>query len=265
MARLAVREPMPCRRAATDRRTARALVLLLAMALVPAGAPATAEATADGPDFLRFVLPDGERAVRMLAGPGPGHGGVAQLRTDRDGLRNFGCVGGLGLAEWAGASEAERLAARARRWCRVGLGSTIGWLPGASLIEGGDTGAFHGGGALAQLAGTRWRAVPILPDTAPRQGEHVPWLRFDGADVTGFSGCNTLSGRYDEGGDGAVRPLRFGPVAMTRRACMGHPAEIEHRLTAALSGTVEAIATERLLGLFDAQGVLLGLFERQQD
>ena len=85
------------------------------------------------------------------------------------------------------------------------------------------------------LTNTYWRLTHLggtqaLPDMSSRQ----PHLRFDGARVTGATGCNTLGGSYEQTGDG----LRFGPLATTRMACVEAARnQQEQQFTAALAAT----------------------------
>jgi len=70
------------------------------------------------------------------------------------------------------------------------------------------------------LVETHWRLTEIdgkpLPAERGSREAHI-LLSREGARVTGFAGCNTLSGSYTRpSGDG----LHFGPLAMTRMACL---------------------------------------------
>ena len=60
----------------------------------------------------------------------------------------------------------------------------------------------------------------------------APWLEFirEGR-LSGFTGCNLLSGGWRmEGGQ-----IRIGPLATTKRGCLGPEGDIERRVLAALS------------------------------
>jgi heat shock protein HslJ len=76
------------------------------------------------------------------------------------------------------------------------------------------------------LDGTRWLGVAegSLESMRPR-------LEFGGGGrLTGFTGCNPLTGTWRmEGGE-----VRFGPIATTKRACLGAAGEIEGRFNAAM-------------------------------
>jgi heat shock protein HslJ len=80
----------------------------------------------------------------------------------------------------------------------------------------------------APLAGTRWIGVTD-PSLDPRA---VPWVEFvrEGR-LTGFTGCNMLSGSWSEQGGTA----RLAGVATTKRMCLGPANEVEKRVLAAMS------------------------------
>jgi heat shock protein HslJ len=82
-------------------------------------------------------------------------------------------------------------------------------------------------GANPSLAGTRW--VGVLPQGIDSRA--APRLEFvSGGRMTGFTGCNMLSGTWRmEGGE-----VRFGGIATTKRLCLGPEGEVEKRLLAAL-------------------------------
>ncbi len=88
---------------------------------------------------------------------------------------------------------------------------------------------------IKTLAGTRWTVVALEGEAAEAAvtGWPAQSLEFDAdADrATGHAGVNRFGGRYEQ--DGGA--LRFGPLAMTRRA--GPPAqmELERRYTVVLS------------------------------
>jgi heat shock protein HslJ len=71
-----------------------------------------------------------------------------------------------------------------------------------------------------ELVETHWRLTevdgkPVPPNPGPR--EPFIFLSRDGARVSGFGGCNALAGTYSRSsGDGVL----FGPLAMTRMACL---------------------------------------------
>lgn len=80
---------------------------------------------------------------------------------------------------------------------------------------------------VASLSGTKW--VGVAPEgTDPR---HLPRLEFvkEGR-LSGFTGCNLMSGSWiAEGGS-----VRLGPIATTKRFCVGPEMDLEKKLLAAL-------------------------------
>jgi heat shock protein HslJ len=98
------------------------------------------------------------------------------------------------------------------------------------------------------LLNTYWRlthlgGIPALPDTSSRQ----PHFRLDGSRVTGATGCNTIGGTYELSGD----RLRFGPLMMTRMACVEAARnQQEQQFTAALEATDRYEITGDSLTLF---------------
>ncbi len=57
------------------------------------------------------------------------------------------------------------------------------------------------------------------------------WLGVIDASVDSFTGCNLLNGGWkSEGGQ-----VRIGPLAMTKRACLGPAGDVERRVLASLN------------------------------
>lgn len=98
-------------------------------------------------------------------------------------------------------------------------------VPGGS--ESGSAGAAPPPQRGASLVGTRW----VGEAGAGVDGAALPRLEFvSGGRMTGFTGCNMLSGTWRmEGGE-----VRFGGIATTKRMCLGPEGEAEKRLLAAL-------------------------------
>jgi heat shock protein HslJ len=88
-------------------------------------------------------------------------------------------------------------------------------------------------GSGASLAGTRW----VGQGSAGMDSGAMPRLEFiSGGRVSGFTGCNMLSGTWRmEGGE-----VRFGGIATTKRLCLGPGGEAEKRLLAALGADSRA-------------------------
>lgn len=102
----------------------------------------------------------------------------------------------------------------------------------------------------APLSGTYWRAAEIegVPYRAP-VGAREAHLRFAADRVSGFTGCNSLTGGFERDGD----RLRFKPLAMTRMACL--PAgDLEARFVSAVNATTSHRVSGGTLELLDAAG-----------
>ncbi len=79
----------------------------------------------------------------------------------------------------------------------------------------------------ASLAGTRWKAVV----DAGADVRVIPWLDFASDRLSGFTGCNLLSGAWrEEGGQ-----IRLSALATTKRGCVGAGSDFEKRVLAAMS------------------------------
>lgn len=106
----------------------------------------------------------------------------------------------------------------------------VSWLAGISALGLAACAAPPGAGPAApapSLAGTRW--VGVAAEGVDRR--HLPRLEFvrEGR-VSGFTGCNMLSGTWSvEGG-----VVRLGPMVTTKRMCIGPEMELERRLLAAM-------------------------------
>lgn len=88
---------------------------------------------------------------------------------------------------------------------------------------------------VTSLANTRWTGVVEgTPD--PRT---LPRLEFTQDRVAGFTGCNMLSGTWRmENGE-----VHVGPLATTKRMCLGPMGDVEKRFLAAL-GTTSRVTRE---------------------
>ena len=108
---------------------------------------------------------------------------------------------------------------------------------------------------------TYWRLTELDGTAvATRVGTREPHLVFrrEGARVSGFAGCNTISGTYqlDAG------RLRFGPLAMTRMACASADANArEAAFTKALEETVSQRITGDRLELRDVSATVRARLE----
>ena len=124
--------------------------------------------------------------------------------------------------------------------------------------------ATHSLPPAVDLFDTYWRAVQIDGRAlARRPGTREPHmvLRREGSRVTGFAGCNNLTGAYLQ-----VRDLlSFGNLAMTRMACGVEGDALEAAFTRALGSTSSYWIAGDRLELRDAQGVTRMILEARKD
>jgi len=80
----------------------------------------------------------------------------------------------------------------------------------------------------ASLGGTRW--VGVVDSSVAK--EATPWIEFlrEGR-LTGYSGCNMLSGGWS--GEGAS--ARLSGLVATKRYCLGAAGDLEKRVLAAMT------------------------------
>ncbi len=231
----------------------RALSISVCMVLTTA---TLAQATADGPDHLRVSGIAKGSALNMRTAPSTDAPVVGRIPAGTDGLLSFGCVGGLSPSEWQTATDDERAAAKRTRWCLVGHDRTIAWSAGWFLSEGSEPDKLNTGNRLTDLAGSEW----LLRDLVGEPAQAEAWIHFeqDGT-VFGNSGCNRFSGSYDS----PPGRLSFGPIAMTRRACLGPESDTEFAFMGALDKTRRIAATQLVLSLFDEENALLATLTRR--
>jgi heat shock protein HslJ len=216
---------------------------------------ADARAEADGPDHYRITGIDAGSALNMRTGPGLDAPVIGRIPAGSDGIANFGCVGGMSLAEWSEATEQEREAARLERWCLVGHDRLIGWSNGAFLAEGGPPDALNAGGRLAGLAGSEWRATRIGTETV--DVETSIGFKSDG-NVAGHAGCNRFTGGFDE----QSGRITIGPLAVTRMMCPEPLMRVETALLEVLERAARFVATHLVLVVVDDQERILAQFAR---
>lgn len=107
---------------------------------------------------------------------------------------------------------------------------------------------------------TRWRPVEIDGAAVTHTpGQPEPYLRFsaEGRRVEGSSGCNRLSGGFEDGD----ASFRFTGLALTRMMCLPPANDLEGAFVAALN----AVTSRRMIGntleLLDAGGAVRTRFE----
>jgi heat shock protein HslJ len=94
----------------------------------------------------------------------------------------------------------------------------------------------NAGAVSTPLEGTHWTLTKIGGQAiAPATGRREAYLQFvaQGRRVTGSTGCNRLTGAYEQAGSG----LKFHPIATTMMACIGQVMTQENKFNAALRKT----------------------------
>lgn len=112
--------------------------------------------------------------------------------------------------------------------------------------------AGRGETAAPSITGTRWVLEKLRGAPAgPGAGGQAPHITLQGAEprVSGFAGCNQISGGYTLDGD----QLAFGQMAMTMRACP-EGMDLERELTKALEETRSYVTSDDILRLRDEHG-----------
>jgi len=105
------------------------------------------------------------------------------------------------------------------------------------------------------VTGTRWSLQTLRGEPAGLgAGGQTANITLQGAEplVSGFAGCNQLSGGYELDGD----QLSFGQLAMTMRACT-EGGELERDFAKALGDTRGYEVTGDILRLSDASGAVI--------
>jgi heat shock protein HslJ len=113
---------------------------------------------------------------------------------------------------------------------------------------------------MSELEGASWRLVSLpgqLPATLQTL-QQPAIVRFDSGKVSGFNGCNTLSGSYTLNGN----RVQLGTLAVTSKACIEPAATIENTFNKMFSGTLSYMIAGNRLNLATASGTVLG-FERE--
>ena len=108
------------------------------------------------------------------------------------------------------------------------------------------------------LEGTSWRAIELAgkPVPPPKEKRDATLVFHTGDRVSGFDGCNSLTGGYtltDNGG------ITFGQAAATQKACLDSP-ETERGFRAALKSASRWRIDGSRLELYDAAGARVAVF-----
>ncbi len=107
----------------------------------------------------------------------------------------------------------------------------------------------------ASITGTRWVLKKLGgEDAGLGAGGKAPDMTLQGAEprVSGFAGCNTMTGRYELEG----KSLSFSQIAMTRKACL-EGMELEQEFAKALEATKSHAVAGNQLRLMAADGSVL--------
>jgi heat shock protein HslJ len=115
------------------------------------------------------------------------------------------------------------------------------------------------------LVGTTWRVTSLVSaqavSTSQALEESRPTLTIaDDGNVTGFTGCNQITGHAVVSGTPAI--IEFGPLATTRKACPEEVEDVEHAVLRVLTGKVQTEIESDELRLTGADGY--GLILRAQ-
>ncbi len=134
--------------------------------------------------------------------------------------------------------------------------STVLWAATTALLAGCGTSV-----SLDEPIEARtWRLTTLNEQEVIWGGDpqRDPQLRFDGTRVSGFGGCNALSGSYQR----TSSTLKMGPLASTRMACadQGRTA-LEINFLSALQSTTGYSKAGRLLTLTDSSGRTLAVLD----
>ncbi|TCC56105.1 META domain-containing protein [Kribbella pittospori] len=109
------------------------------------------------------------------------------------------------------------------------------------------------------LDGTRWKVdTVIIKDGDLRRHHHraeAAWVTFDGERLTGWTGCNELSGTVTR----TSTALTFTDVVTTDRACTGETAEVETAILTTLRADVTYTIDHNCLTLLTPTGTGLDL------
>jgi heat shock protein HslJ/tRNA A37 threonylcarbamoyladenosine synthetase subunit TsaC/SUA5/YrdC len=108
------------------------------------------------------------------------------------------------------------------------------------------------------LDGIRWKVVTTITNADLRQGHHLPeqvWISFDDGRLTGWTGCNELSGTFTRNNT----ELTFSDVAITDRACTPETAALQAAILATLGPAVAYTIDYNQLTLLAPSGIGLDL------
>jgi len=144
---------------------------------------------------------------------------------------------------------ARPLGLRLARLAWAGLASACVLLAGCGTTNAGQP---LSPSAMAEVGGIEWTLTHLSGQTLAADGRSPTLLLSTGQPVaSGFTGCNRFTGSYELG----PTQLRFGPLAMTRAACLD-ATNPEDRYMAALVATRSYRLAGKDLELRGEDGVL---------
>jgi heat shock protein HslJ len=126
--------------------------------------------------------------------------------------------------------------------------ATLQWGPAASA----DPIAPPDDPVGPSIAGTSWQFVEIAGTASPESMQPTLELSADGA-ATGYTGCNTFSGRYVS--DGAN--LSFSDLGYTKMWCEAEVMTVERAVQSALTSTSNMATPSGELDLLASDGTVL--------
>ena len=104
-----------------------------------------------------------------------------------------------------------------------------------------------------ELAGTSWQLASADGGKLAKSEARIVTAAFTADRISGNGGCNRYDGSYTLAGS----TLTVGPVAATKRACMGDEGDIESEWFAALGKPLQATRVDGQLQLRTADGATL--------
>lgn len=113
-------------------------------------------------------------------------------------------------------------------------------------------------GAPSELFDSGWQLTSVGEEAVSAPGDREPHLVLHSEEkmVSGFGGCNRLSGSFELDEES----IAFGPIMSTRMSCAGAD-EVEIALLSALEKAERWRFQDDLLELLDGSGALLARFE----
>lgn len=114
------------------------------------------------------------------------------------------------------------------------------------------------------VAGTTWRVKSLIADdgiTSSRVLDDIaPTITMTAeGTLRGFTGCNQMNGEATVSGSGTTQKVAFGPIATTRKACVGEAGDIERAILAVLAGEATATVDGDRMRLTNVENPSIGL------